>query len=102
MKSPKKLNRIKDNSRKKAKEEIALNRFMRKKVTPSTKTIIKTYPNIGKVIEAFVEQCDKGADKWRRIGLYTFSGDVKNTKRVTFRRIQEKLKEHFGRDMWGV
>lgn len=94
----KKLNRIKDSARKRAKEEIEFNRFMRKKVTPSTKTIIKTYPNIGKVIENFVEECDIGADKWRRTGVYTFSGDIKNTKRVTFGRIQEKLKEHFGRE----
>lgn len=94
----KKLNRIKDNARKKVKEEIELNRFMRKRVTPSTKTIIKTYPNIGKVIEEFVADCDIGADKWRRTGVYTFSGDIKKTKRVTFSRIQEKLKEHFDRE----
>ena len=43
----KKLARIKDNGTKKAKEEIAINRFMRK-VTPPTKSILKTYPNIGK------------------------------------------------------
>ena len=94
----KKLARIKDNARKKAKEEIAINRFMRKKVTPSTKSILKTHPNIGKVIEDFVEQCDIGADKWRRTGFYTFSGDVKDKKRVTFSKIREKLKEHFGRE----
>ena len=51
----KKLTRIKDNARKKAKEEIAINRFMQKKVTLSTKSILKTYPNTGKVIEDFVE-----------------------------------------------
>lgn len=30
-------------------------------------------------------------------GVYTFSGDQKKTKRVTFSKIQEKLKEHYGR-----
>ena len=45
-----------------------------------------------------MEQCDIGADKWRRTGLYTFSGDVKDKKRVTFSKIREKLKEHFGRE----
>ena len=69
---------------------------MQKKVTPSTKSILKTYPNIGKVIEDFGEQCDIGADKWRRTGLYTSSGDVKDKKGVTFSKIREKLKEHFG------
>ena len=89
--------KIKDKSRKRAKEEIKVSGLLRKKISTSTKSIIKTFPDIGDVIEKFVESCDIGADKWRRTGLYAFSGDVKKTKRVTFKRIQEKLQEHYNR-----
>ena len=51
----------------------------------------------GEVIEGFVQESDVGADSWRRTGVYTFSGDQKKTKRVTFSKIQEKSKDHYGR-----
>ena len=66
-------------------------------MSQSTKTVINTYPDIGEVIESFVQESDVGADSWRRTGVYTFSGDQKKTKRVTFSKIQEKLKEHYAR-----
>lgn len=74
-----------------------MQRFLRKKVSRSTKTIIDTYPDIGDVIESFVQESDVGADSWQRTGVYTFSGDQKKTKRVTFGKIQENLKTHYGR-----
>ena len=92
-----KLKEIDEKLRKKAKKEIQPQRFLRKKVSQSTKTIINTYPDIGEVIESFVQGSDVGADSWRRTGVYTFSGVQKKTKRVTFSKIQEKLKEHHGR-----
>ena len=92
-----KLKQIDEKLRKKAKKEIEAQRFLRKKVSQSTKTMINTYPDIGEVIESFVQESDVGVDSWRRTGVCTFSGDQKKTKRVTFRKIQEKLKEHYGR-----
>lgn len=92
-----KLKQIDEKLRKKAKKEIEEQRFLRKKVSQSTKTVINTYPDIGEVIESFVQESDVGADSWRRTGVYTFSGDQKKTKRVTFSKIQEKLKEHYAR-----
>lgn len=37
-----------------------------------------------------------GADKWRRTGVYTFTGDTKKEKRMTFKKLQEKLCLHYG------
>ena len=92
-----KLKQIDEKFRKRAKKEIEGQRFLRKKVSQSTKSILITYPDIGDVIERFVQESDVGADSWRRTGVYTFSGDQKKSKRVTFSKIQGKLKEHYGR-----
>ena len=67
------------------------------KVTRSTKTILSQFPEIGQVIEKIVEESDVGADRWRRTGVYTFSGNPKKTKRMTFGKIQKELKVHYGR-----
>lgn len=78
-----KLKQIDEKFRKRAKKEIEGQRFLRKKVSQSTKSILNTYPDIGDVIERFVQESDVGADSWRRTGVYTFSGDQKKSKRVT-------------------
>ena len=92
-----KLHKITDKYRKKTKCEIAQQRPLQKMVSRSTKTIIETYPDIGEVIENIVQESDLGADSWQRTGVYMFTGDPKKTKRITFRKIQEKLKERYGR-----
>ena len=91
------LKQIKDKARKRAVVEIAKNRLLRNKISTSAKSIEKTYPDIGKVMESIAEASDVGADKWRRTGVYTFSGDPKKVKRLTFKRLQEKLSDHYGR-----
>ena len=91
----KKLKQIDDKFFKKAKKEIAEQRCLRRKVSRSTKTIIDRYPDIGDVIESIVQESDIGADSWRRTGVYTFTGDQKKTKRITFSKIQEKLQNHY-------
>jgi hypothetical protein len=92
-----KLHKITDKFRKKAKQEIVQQRLLQKKISRSTKTIIETYPDIGEVIENIVQESEVGADRWRRTGVYTFTGDPKKTKRITFRKIQEELKSRYGR-----
>ena len=79
------------------KTDIQIKRLLRKKDTKSTKTILHSYPDIGDVIERVVEESDIGAERWRRTGVYTFSGDIKNSKRMTFSKIQKKLEQHYGR-----
>ena len=91
------LTKIRDKHRKRMKADIEMKRLLRKKITKSTKTILHTYPDIGDVIERIVEESDIGADRWRRTGVYTFSGDTKKSKRMTFAKIQKKLEEHYGR-----
>lgn len=46
-------------------------------------------------MEKIVAEADVGADKWRRTGVYTFSGDTKKEKRITFKGIAEKLSDHY-------
>ena len=93
----KKIMRIKDRARKRAKVDIAKERFLRRKTIKSAKSVANLYPDIGEVMETIAESCDVGADKWRRTGVYTFSGDPKKVKRLTFKRLQKKLSDHYGR-----
>jgi hypothetical protein len=92
----KKIMRIKDRARKRAKVDIAKECFLRRKTIKSAKSVANLYPDIGEVMETIAESCDVGADKWRRTGVYTFSGDPKKVKRLTFKRLQKKLSDHYG------
>ena len=89
------LHRIKDKSRKRAKAEIDSSGLFQKESSERTDAVHKRHPHIGEVIEKFVKESNVGADKWRRTGVYTFSGDTKKEKRITFRRLQEKLCDHY-------
>ena len=62
----KELHKIKEKSCKRAKEETKVSGLLRNKISTSTKSIIKTFPDIGEFIEKFVESCDIGEDKWQR------------------------------------
>ena len=43
-------------------------------------------------MENMLREADVGAHKWRRTGVYTFTGDNKSEKRMTFK----KLSQHCG------
>ena len=77
-----KLRRIRDRFRKKMFKEIQVNRFLRKKVTRSTKTILSQFPDIGQVIKKIVEESDVGADCWRRTRVYTFFRQSKENEAI--------------------
>lgn len=47
-------------------------------------------------MEEFVREADVGADKWCRTGVYTFTGITKTEKRMTFKKLEEKLSSHYG------
>lgn len=90
-----KLRQIKDKCRKRAQAEIAASSILKRKTTTKINTVEKRHPDIGEVMEKIVSDADVGADKWRRTGVYTFSGDMKKEKRITFKTLTEKLNEHY-------
>ncbi len=55
--------------------------------------ITEQFPGIGTtiIIEEFVKQNNVGADKWRRTGVLTFDGNVKDAKRATYEKIRLHL-----------
>ena len=77
--------------------QVAKQNFLHRKVSRKTKGIVKEYPDIGEKIEQFVKSNNVGADQWRRTGVLTFDGNLKDAKRVTYRRIQQYLEETYGR-----
>ena len=46
-------------------------------------------------MEKIVDEEDVGANRWRRTGVYFFSGDPKSEKRMTFSRLQKALISHY-------
>jgi hypothetical protein len=92
-----KLKLIKDKAKRKAKAEIEFKGLDgKRKSVKTTKSVLSRHPDIGEVMENIVKDADVGADKWRRTGVYTFTGDTKKEKRMTFKNLQEKLCLHYG------
>ena len=83
-------------SRLKAKR-IAEQNFLRRKVSRKVKGIVTDFPDIGNTIEEFVKQNNVGADQWRRTGVLTFDGNIRNAKRVTYERIRQHLQSVYKR-----
>lgn len=48
-------------------------------------------------MEDFGTANNVGADAWRRTGILTFDGNIKNTQKVTYERIRQHLEEAYGR-----
>ena len=59
--------------------------------------VLEQCPDIGKVIESFVQERNIGADAWRRTGVLTFDGNVRLREKVTYERIRTHLCEVYGR-----
>lgn len=71
----KSLKRIKYKTKRLAKAEIELEGLHGwRKLFESSNTVLSRHPDIGKVMEDTVKEADVGADKWRRTGVYTFTG----------------------------
>ena len=83
-------------SRLKAKR-IAEQNFLQRKVNRKVKGIVKEFPDVGSTIEEFVKQNNVGADQWRRTGILTFDGNIRNAKRVTYERIRQHLQSVYKR-----
>ena len=92
-----KLKLIKDKGKRRAQVEIAMNElYLRKKPTENVNSIERRHPDIGEVMENIVKAADVGADKWCRTGVYTFTGNRKMEKKMTYKRLQQKLIAHYG------
>ena len=76
---------------------IAKRRFLSRRVSPRISRIEKECPNIGAVVEEFVQKGNVGADAWRRTGVLTFDGNVKLPQKVTYNRIKKHLEEVYNR-----
>ena len=59
--------------------------------------IVAAFPDIGNTIEEYVRKNNVGADQWRRTGVRTFDGNVKNAKKVTYERIRKHLESVYKR-----
>ena len=55
--------------------------------------VLEQYPDIGKVIESFVQESSIGADTWQRTGVLTFDGNDKLREKVTYERIRRLVKQ---------
>ena len=77
-------------------QKIAEARLLRKKLPKGVSRILKRFPNIGKDVEEFVKSRKVGADAWRRTGVLTFDGNVKQGPKVTYRSIQQHLQTKYG------
>ena len=82
----------------KAKRLAEMN-FLRRKTSQSVRGILKDHPDIGEVMEKFVNERNIGADAWRRTGVLTFDGNTRVKGKVTYERIRQHLmsvyKRHF-------
>ena len=90
---------VKRKLRRQRAKRIANSRFLCRKLSNTARGVVKKYPNIGKVIEAYVSERNVGADYWRRTGVLTFDGNRRIKEKVTYERIREHLeqvyKQHF-------
>lgn len=79
-------------------KRIVEQNFLRRKVCRKVRGIVKQFPNIGDTIEEFVKKNNVGADQWRRTGVLTFDGNIRNAKRVTYERIRQHLQSVYKRN----
>jgi len=77
---------------------IAEKHFLGRKQSKKVGGIVENYPNIGEVIEKYVQERNVGADAWRRTGVLTFDDNTKVKEKVTYNRIREHLKTVYGRN----
>lgn len=61
---------------------IAERNFLARKTSPCVSSIFSECPDIGSVIEEFVESRNIGTDAWRPTGLLTFDGTLKFKRKL--------------------
>lgn len=93
----KKIEALKRSAKRRAAKRIASRKYLQRSRSLRVESITTKYPDIGTTIENFVQQCNVGADAWRRTGVLTFDGNVKVKKKATYNRIREHLENKYGR-----
>ena len=76
---------------------IAEKNFFARKSSCHVSRILAECPDIGTVIEEFVESRNIGADAWRRTRVLTFDGNAQVKKKVTFEHIRQHLETTYKR-----
>ena len=87
--------RIRRRAERRMAKEIAKTCILKRRIPPSASRLQKKFPTIGKDMEEFVESKKVGADAWRRTGLFTFDGERRRGKKVTYKSIQAHLEEKY-------
>lgn len=93
----KKIAAITRSAKRRAAKRIASRKYLQRSQSRRVRSITTQYPDIGTAIENFVQECNVGADAWRRTGVLTFDGNVKVKKKATYNRIREHLETRYGR-----
>lgn len=75
---------------------IAEQNFFKRHVDKQKESVITRFPDIGQVIEDYVQQCNVGADAWHRTGILTFDGNTKVKSKVTYEKIRQHLIKTYG------
>jgi hypothetical protein len=76
-------------------KELASNCLLKRKLPKRVSAILKEVPNIGTDVEAYVKSKRCGADAWRRTGVITFDGNRRRGPKVSYRQIQQHLREKY-------
>ena len=93
----KKIESIKHSAKRRAAKRVASKKHLHRTYSRRVQSITERYTDIGTTIGNFVQQCNVGADAWRRTGVLTFDGNVKVKKKATYHRIKEHLETKYGR-----
>ena len=73
----KRRDHIRRRARRQKAKAVAERHFLSRKISKRGRRILKEFPDIGKTIEAYVQDRKKvGADVWRRTGVLTFDGNI--------------------------
>ena len=76
-------------------KKLAERNFLARWRSKHVNSIVTRFPDIGETIEAYVSECNVGADAWRRTGILTFDGNVKIREKLTYGRIQQHLQQKY-------
>ena len=93
----KKIEALRRSAKRRYAKRIADKKYLQHKYSRKVQTITEKYPDIGTTIEQYVQDCNVGADAWRRTGVLTFDGNIKVQKKATYSRIQQHLDSRYGR-----
>ena len=86
---------IRQKAKRRIATRIAEECLLKRRIPKRVGRVLRDFPDIGKEIEQFVQSRRVGADAWRRTGILTFDGNIKQGQKVTFKRIKEHLEKKY-------